>query len=278
MVQSDPIVCRPTPWFYYRVGAVTLMFSIFAVLFYLDGSTGYREKNEVFYLHRSFELAGQEFSRMNADGNLTRDEWERHAATSLVPFPADASILPPSLELPMPWPPILADFERMKTLQWNQLWLDYSEEKGLDSTPAEQPYDARKIREQWVFFYICSGLTALSLFFLARTSLRSIRAEDESITGQNRKRIPYGDFHRLDLRKWDSKGIAFADYDGESGSGRLRIDGLTYGGFKKENGQPAEQLMKRLRSRFSGELLEYNMEEAAETSIPSKDESPKPQV
>jgi hypothetical protein len=61
----------------------------------------------------------------------------------------------------------------------------------------------------------------------------------------------------LDLRKWETKGLAFIDYDGPSGKGRLRIDGLTYGGFKKEQGEPAERLMRHIRARFSGEVLEY---------------------
>ena len=34
-----------------------VMFGVFAVLFYLDGSTGYRKKNEVFYLYRTFQAA-----------------------------------------------------------------------------------------------------------------------------------------------------------------------------------------------------------------------------
>jgi hypothetical protein len=71
------------------------------------------------------------------------------------------------------------------------------------------------------------------------------------------KRILYTDLRSLDLRKWETKGLAFIDYDGSSGKGRIRIDGLTYGGFKKEQGEPAEELMRRVRSRFSGEILEY---------------------
>ena len=69
--------------------------------------------------------------------------------------------------------------------------------------------------------------------------------------------MPYADLKILDLRKWETKGLAFIDYDGESGKGRIRIDGLTYGGFKKEDDEPAERLMRHIRSRFSGEILEY---------------------
>ena len=80
------------------------------------------------------------------------------------------------------------------------------------------------------------------------------------------------DLKTLDLRKWDTKGIAFIDYEGASGKGRIRIDGLTYGGFKKDNDEPAERLMRLIRSRFSGEIIEY----AAVTDSQSKDNEPTP--
>jgi hypothetical protein len=157
----------------------------------------------------------------------------------------------------MPWPEILRDYERMKPLQWKMLWLDYSKEQGLSSNAGEKPYSAREIHEQWVVFWICLALSLGALFVLLRTLGRSIRADDEAVTSQNGRRVPYADLRTLDLRKWETKGLAFIDYDGPSGKGRLRIDGLTYGGFNSEDGEPAERLMRRIRERFSGEILEY---------------------
>ena len=78
----------------------------------------------------------------------------------------------------------------------------------------------------------------------------------------------------LDLRKWETKGLAFIDYDGSAGKGRIRIDGLTYGGFKKEQDEPAERLMRLIRSRFSGEILEYAPVTAEEP--PAEDDSKAP--
>ncbi|MGL4398744.1 MAG: hypothetical protein ACRCXD_02655, partial [Luteolibacter sp.] len=166
------------------------------------------------------------------------------------------SVLPASLAVPMAWPPILQDFERMKPLQWNILWREYSKERGLNAS-VEEPFNAKKIREQWIVFWICLALALLAAFFLMRTVSRSISADDEAVTDQKGKRIPFADLKTLDLRKWDTKGLAVIDYDGTSGKGRIRVDGLTYGGFKKENNEPAERLMQRIRSRFSGEIIEY---------------------
>ena len=157
----------------------------------------------------------------------------------------------------MPWPAILHNYERMKPLEWNILWREYTKERGLNSSPPEEPYDAQKIKEQWIVFIICAVLAVTAAFFLLRTLKRSISADSEAITTQQGKRVPYSDLTKLDLRKWETKGLAFIDYDGASGKGKIRIDGLTYGGFKKENDEPAERLMRQIRAHFSGEITEY---------------------
>ncbi len=243
-----------------------LMFGVFSVLFYIDGSTGYRKKNESFYLHKAFQQANADFSKMNSSGSLTADEWKTYAAQQSVAFPPDRSVLPASLKLPMPWPEILHDFTKMKPLQWNILWREYTKERGLNASPPEEPYEAQKIHEQWIVFGICLVLAVVSGFFLFRTLGRSISVDGESITTQQGRRVPFTDLKTLDLRKWDTKGLAFIDYDGVSGKGRIRIDGLTYGGFKKENDEPAERLMRQVRSRFSGEIIEYATDSSSDSA------------
>jgi hypothetical protein len=97
----------------------------------------------------------------------------------------------------------------------------------------------------------------IAAFFLLRTIRRSISVDHQAVTDQQGKRVPFTDLKVLDLRKWQSKGLAFIDYDGPAGKGKIRIDGLTYGGFKKENGEPAEKLMQKIRENFSGEVIDY---------------------
>ncbi|MDX1679646.1 MAG: hypothetical protein R3242_02845 [Akkermansiaceae bacterium] len=233
------------------------MFVVFAVLFYRDGSTGYREKNLVYYLHAAFEPASRKFSEMNADQKLDPASWEEYASAQRVEMPEDTSILPADAELPLSWPEPLRDYDRMKGLQWKKLWQDYSAAKGLDIYPPEKPYDSRSIRAQWIVFYICVALSVVVLFFLVRTLLRKVIADEEILVTADGRRIAYSDMHQLDLRRWYTKGIAHIAYENSAGKGRARIDGLTYGGFSKENDQPAERLMERIRSKFSGELIEY---------------------
>ncbi len=273
MTASESIVCKPTPWFIFRALVILLMFSVFAVLFYIDGSTGYRKKNESFYLHQTFQLANEQFSKMNSGGSLTAKAWQSFAAKQAVVFPEDRTLLPHAIELPMPWPKVLHDYERMKPLQWNILWREYTKERGLNAAPPEEPYAAQKIKEQSIVFVICTVLAGVAAFFLLRTLQRSISADQEAVMTPQGKRIAYRDLKILDLRKWSTKGIAFITYEGSSGKGRIRIDGLTYGGFKKEHDQPAERLMQQIRSRFSGEIIEYSsaleQESPADSSTPA---------
>ncbi len=253
----EQIVCKPTPWFTLRAGAMLAMFSVFAVLFFIDGTTGYRKKNLEFYIHASFPQATAKFSEMSAKGGLTAASWKEFSEKQTVSFPKDASLIPADTKLPMPWPPVLTDYEKVKPLQHNLLWQEYSGEKQMDNEVSEHAFDAGKIREQIIVFYICLTLTLGTLFFLVRTARRSLKVDADALTTADGKRIPYADMKTLDLRKWDTKGIALVEFDGPSGRGRARIDGLTYGGFKKEQDQPAELLMNRIRANFSGEIIEY---------------------
>jgi hypothetical protein len=270
---NDPvsIVCKPTRWFLLRALVMLVMFSVFAVLFYLDAATGYRKKNEIFYLHAAFQQANEDFSRMNAEGTLTPETWENYAQQQSVRF-APNHPLPAALKLPQPWPAILHDYGRMKPLQWNLLWREFTKERTMNASVPDEPYDSRKISEQWVVCGICLVLAIGAAFVLLRTLRRSISADDEAITSPQGCRVPYTDLKTLDLRKWETKGLAFLDYDGTAGKGRIRIDGLTYGGFKQDDA-PAERLMQRIRSRFSGEIIEYVALQEAD-SAKGKDPTP----
>jgi hypothetical protein len=275
MSEVEKIVCKPTRWFLIRAVVMLLMFGVFAVLFFMDGSTGYRKKNEVYYLHEAFKTANEEFAKRDQEVRLTPETWRQFAAQQTVALPADPSVLPSGMTKPMPWPEILHDYNRMKPLQWNNLWREYTKSRGMNEEAPEEPYDSRKIQEQWVVFWISVALALLAAFFLVRTLRRSISADADAVTDQRGRRVPYSDLKVLDLRKWDTKGLGFIDFDGASGKGRLRIDGLTYGGFKAEDGEAAEQLMQFIRARFSGEVIEYAPVGPDEAPAPEGDSSPK---
>lgn len=255
--EPEIIVCKPTSWFVLRAVAMIAMFSLFSVLFYIDGTTGYRKKNLEHYLHEAFDQAGKDFNRMKTEGDLTPESWKGFAEKQTVYLPSDPSLLPLDTETPMPWPTVLTDYGRMKPGQPHLLWQEYSGENRMSDTVKKKPFDAGEIQTQIRVFYICLSLALIALYILVRTMRRTLRADASTLTTATGKTIPYADMKTLDLRKWGTKGIAFIKYQGASGGGRARIDGLTYGGFKTENGVSAEKLMAMIRANFSGEIIEY---------------------
>lgn len=259
---SERIVCKPTPWFLLRATAMLLMFGIFAAMFFKDGSRGYREENLAYYLQQAFKKAREDF---HTKRYATPEEWRAHASAQAVPFPEDRSVLPADTRVPMPWPEVLQDYDRMNASlaeQESKLFDDYRGEKDIKKEAPEKPFDARKIGEQWVVFWICLALALGTLVILLRTIRRSISVDGEALYPVSGGRIPFSDLVRLDLRKWDTKGLAFAWAKTGSGDRKIRIDGLTYGGFKKEQGEPAEALMRRVRENFRGEIIEFVAEDA----------------
>lgn len=269
---SERIVCKPTPWFLLRAAAMLLMFGVFTVLFFMDGKWGYREKNLSYYVSKAFVQASNEFA--DRESSMSPSEWRAYAEKQTVALPEDRSVLPEGTRVPMPWPEILRDYDAMKaarTGEKNKLFNDYRLQAGMKKDAPEHDYPAGKITEQWVVFGICLALTLAAAWVLFRTLGRSMAVDGEALYPPDGGKVPFADLVRLDLRKWDTKGLAFAWAGGRSpGERKIRIDGLTYGGFKKEQDEPAERLMRRLKENFKGEIIEY----AAETEEPAEQAPP----
>lgn len=257
---SERIVCKPTPWFLLRAAAMLLMFGIFAALFYMDGRWGYREKNLSYHIKEAVERAVAEFG--DAKGRMSPDEWREYAGEQRVFVgETDMSTLPEGTDEDLRWPALLGGYEAMESgmSNWQSLLFDrYRDEAGLKKSPPEQPYSAKKIFEQWVVFWICLVLFLATLFILLRTLSRKIVLDGSTLEPAAGPPLELSELKRLDLRRWQGKGLAFAwADDGKGGERKIRIDGLTYGGFRAEDNQPAERLMQGIRAGFSGELIDY---------------------
>lgn len=277
---SERIVCKPTPWFLLRAAAMLLLFGVFSVLFFRDGKWGYREENLSYHVSKAFEQATELFKEKK--DQITPADWRAYAEKQTIDFRyADketkavvATPVPEGTPVPMPWPEVLGDYEAMKKSldqERNKLFNDYRLQANLKKEAPEEIFPQRKITEQWVVFGACAVLALGALFVLLRTLGRSMAIDGEAFYPPSGGKIPFADLARLDLRKWDTKGLAFAWAKTPSGAERkLRIDGLTYGGFKKDEDEPAERLMRRLKENFSGELIEYvtEPEEPAKPATP----------
>jgi hypothetical protein len=277
---SDRIVCKPTPWFLLRAAAMLLMFGIFSVMFFRDGKWGYREENLAYHLSKAFERATNEF-KAKKDGT-TPEAWRAYAEKQSVNFLSHANQqkdavavpVPEGTPVPMPWPEVLHNFDALKdslNQEPNKLFNDYRLQANIRKDVPEHDHPQRKITEQWVVFGVCAVLAVGALIVLLRTLGRSLAIDGEAFYPASGGKVPFANLLRLDLRKWDTKGLAFAWAKTPAGGERkLRIDGLTYGGFKKEDDEPAERLMRRLKENFSGELIEY----VTESETPAKPAEP----
>ncbi len=264
MSETERIVLKPTRWFILRAGAMLAMFGVFGGWFLYDWKVGYPKQNLAYALHTTFERAGREFAALNADGSTTPADWERFAAAQTVALPEGQGLLPAGTPRPMPWPDLLKDHRRLAADGWHKLWLEFSAGRRMDANPPEHPavpgkvaFDAKKLREQAVMGGVCALLALGAAWVLLRTLRRTIEADAGGLTAADGRRIEFRQFDRLDKRKWKSKGLAYAWFDAGGSRRRIRIDGLTYGGFRKEDGEPAERLMQRLEANFSGELIDY---------------------
>lgn len=271
-MQSDTVECKPTMWFTGRAILMALMFLGFGAYFYYDASTGYPQKNLEFFMHKAFVDAGALFDREVNLAGAAREEWQRTVQSRMVEFP-------PGYELPAgvdrqgtPWPAVLADYGLMAApgKGWSAAWQAYSAEMRYPLKPVEQPYDGSKIFEQWVAGSVCMALALTALFFLVRTRGRKMALEGDTVTAAGRM-FRVGDIARLDLRRWKMKGLAHATLKPECGGARVRLDGLTYGGFRKEDSpHNADDFMKALLGVYHGEVVDYE-ETAEEDAAAGKD-------
>lgn len=260
MSENLPIVCKATSWFKSRAVLMFLVFTGLGAWFYVDGNTGYRKKNEVYYLNENFRTAEEIFTqKTTGEDALDAEGWKAFVAKQKLEFPEDAEhILPRDLDLDQPWPEELADYE---TIQTNgnvvSVWEDYASRIGIGSEPGEKPYSKDDITEQFWMTGVCGVLSLATVFFGLRTLGREMVAGETTFSTPGKKPVEYDKITKLDKRKWNNKGLATVYYteDGEEKKGR--IDGFCYGGFKKEEDQPAEQYIAVVEKKMSGEILEY---------------------
>lgn len=254
------IICKPTLDTFIRFGIVLAAFFGFVLYFFYDATVGYRKANEVYFSYQAFAELGEA-----AAGNTGRSAWEARrnnqpliAADMVNNEPVvhegeHAYPLPAGCEATSSCPPEAGNYEAMNK-SWNDCWLAYTARMRFPAKPAEHPYDTAAIREQWYAGGVCMLVSALLLGLMIRTSRRVLALQGDSVTAAGQT-FNISDITLLDLRQWGKgfKGVAYATVHGR----KVRLDGMTYGGFNPQKGEPAEAFMKALQARYRGEILEY---------------------
>lgn len=251
MIDSS-IICRPTRDTFVRFGIVLLAFFGFGLYFFYDGSVGYRKANEVYFSYQAFARLGAEASRGSLGAEPTKPliEAEQVDGEWMVEgkYP-----LPVGCEAVRSTPEEAANHAAMSK-SWADCWTAYTARMHFPVKPAEHAFDTAAIREQWLAGGVCMCISAVIIYFILRTRRRVMALEGDLVTAAGQQ-FRVEEISRLDLRQWGKgyKGVAYATVNGR----KVRLDGMTYGGFDPAAGQPAEAFMQALLARYQGEVLEY---------------------
>lgn len=216
---ATSIVCRVTRWYFRRMAMLAGLLLVFGLVFLYDGGRGYPKIVEIAKKKEWF--TGEflpSFDKAKSEGRL--EEWVADAKAQGLPTGVDGE--PPR-------------------------WVSYAAQNGWDEDP--KLYSEREIAEQFWFGYGCLGGALIVGIVVLMNRSKVLRGEADHWVTPEGLEIRYANVFRVDKRKWEHKGLAYAWYRMDGGSEkRAVIDDLKYAG--------AEQVLERVLSRFSGELIE----------------------
>lgn len=258
-MSTPTIYCRPTRDTFIRFGIVLLAFFGFGLYFFYDGAVGYRKANEVYFSYQAFARLGaqateaQPWSPDMAQRPLISAELIGGELMAEGKYP-----LPAGCEATRTTPAEAADYNAMRK-SWADCWTAYTGRMRFPVKPVDHAFDTASIREQWLAGAVCMLISLVIVYFILRTARRVMALEGDLLTAAGRQ-FRISEITRLDLRQWGKgfKGIAYATVNGK----KIRMDGMTYGGFDPAAGQPAESLMQALLAQYKGEILEYEQKDS----------------
>jgi len=222
------ITCQVTPWYFKRMGLMVAMFVAMGAYFCYDGKFGYPKANLVAEKKAWYEkeVIGTKddpgtYEEAKAQGDEAVAAWMKQARDKGWVIKAD-----------------------LKEPRWD----DYAAPHGWASKP--KLYSPEEIEQQYQWgggMFLGAVITGLMVLF-SRNKTFIGHASD--MVMPDGKTVRFADVFKVDKRKWDNKGLAYAYYrETEGGPERKAvIDDLKYDG--------AVHVLDRLLAQFSGELIE----------------------
>lgn len=189
-------------------------------------------------------------------------------------------------------PEVFAAFEAGGVIGAN--WQDYASLKGIpvdpkadDQVNIKRAYEAAGTKREWATYALTKkwasgeikyhdkgsineqkfiaglliGGSVLVLLTFLRNRNRRITSDSDSYTDEKGRRIAFADIFRIDKRKWDNKGLAYAFFRADGAEKKATLDDLKYIG--------AGEILERILNNFQGELLERVKDDDDEISAPS---------
>ncbi|MFV1993904.1 MAG: hypothetical protein ACC661_00595 [Verrucomicrobiales bacterium] len=237
MTDSEVIECRVAPWYFRRMGLIILMLAGCGFWFLYDGKVGWPRGNHRADLYDAFE-AGNE--GVTWEETLTR--LRETAAGKKLPLDTyQENASDPRLdELRKAYDAALGS--------GSESWMSFSAEQRISEHRSERhPQSAIDGQFHWSIGAFTLGGVVLVLLLVNTPKI--LRGDHESFTPPGGARVLFADVFRVDKRKWDNKGLAYASYRDEKGRVKKAvIDDLKFKG--------ADRILDRLLESFEGELVE----------------------
>lgn len=215
-----PILCQVTPWYFRRMGMMSLMLAAFGLYFLYDGKFGYPKANMIADKQTWFnEVVLRSFDEAKAAGKV--DVWVENAKQQGWPTGRDGE--PPR-------------------------WVSYAAQHGWPEKPHR--YTQKEIDEQfwWGGGTLLAALGVAVLILMNKSKV--LRGEADHFVSPEGMIVRYTDVFRVDKRLWDNKGLAYVWHraGGTGESVKVVIDDLKYEG--------AVRVLDLLLASFKGELIE----------------------
>ncbi len=123
--------------------------------------------------------------------------------------------------------------EKLGELQLSEMWKERAAERGWPTDNPLNPETGKAlapvdINEQ--FFY-AGGAGLIGLGFLSRLVYmlgRWVETEGTTLRTKSGQQVDFSQITALDKKKWQSKGIAWVDYQAEGRKGKIRLDDYYY--------------------------------------------------
>jgi len=227
--ESDVIVCRVAPWYFWRMAKAAGFLLILGLYFFYDGAIGYPKQNKIGEAKQWFETTYlQSFEAAKSSGTL--EQWM--AQNKAAGLPVGENGEPPK-------------------------WATYAAKKGWPEEPPKH-YGEEEIAQQYhwgsAMFVLIGVVGIVTLLNKGKTLV----GHPDRMIMPNGAEVRFQDVFKVDKRKWDVQGLAYVFHRRDGKETRVAVDDLKFGG--------AGRVLKRLLENFTGELIEKAPDEEEPTS------------
>lgn len=235
---SLPILCHVTPWYFRRMLLVTLILGAGAASFLYDWGIGYPKANEIASKKEWFDQTWlPSYEQAKRSNNLA--QWEESAKRKGLPVGRDGD---------------------------SPRWISYAAQQGWPQEPRR--YSVAEISAQLGWSAGCFGAAIIAFWSALVHRGRVLSGHPHHLVTPNGRRVNYQDITRIDLRAWESKGLAYLWHRSKAGAAekRIVIDDLKYGG--------ADRVLELVLAQFRGPILTADPPNPPPAAAPANEPTP----